>query len=59
MNAVDTNVLFYAHDSREAAKRAVPASLIESLDDAVPLWAVAFRGRRLGPADSPRFSTRC
>ena len=41
MNAVDTNVLFYAHDSREAAKRAAAASLIESLDDAVLLWQVA------------------
>ena len=27
MNAVDTNVLFYAHDSREAAKQAKAVSL--------------------------------
>jgi len=41
MNAVDTNVLFYAHDAREGAKRATAASLIDSLDDAALLWQVA------------------
>ena len=41
MNAVDTNVLFYAHDPREPAKQAMAVSLIESLGDGVLLWQVA------------------
>jgi predicted nucleic acid-binding protein len=41
MNAVDTNVLFYAHDPREPAKRSRAMSLIESLDDGALLWQVA------------------
>ncbi len=41
MNAVDTNVLFYAHDHRETAKQAAALSLMESLDDAALLWQVA------------------
>jgi len=41
MNAVDTNVLFYAHDSRETAKQAAAVSLIESLHDGALLWQVA------------------
>jgi predicted nucleic acid-binding protein len=41
MNAVDTNVLIYAHDPRDPNKQAVAISLIESLTDAVLLWQVA------------------
>ena len=41
MNAVDTNILFYAHDPRETAKQSTAVSLIQSLDDAVLLWQVA------------------
>jgi predicted nucleic acid-binding protein len=41
MNAVDTNVLFYVHDPRDAAKRVVAATLVESLSDGVLLWQVA------------------
>ena len=38
MNAVDTNILVYAHDPREPEKQAVAISLIESLSDPVLLW---------------------
>ena len=41
MNAVDTNVLIYAHDSRDAQKQATSVALIESLSDGVLLWQVA------------------
>jgi predicted nucleic acid-binding protein len=41
MNAVDTNVLVYAHDPREPEKQAAAISLIESLTDAALLWQVA------------------
>jgi predicted nucleic acid-binding protein len=41
MNAVDTNVLFYAHDPRDTTKRAIAKKLIESLSDGVLLWQVA------------------
>lgn len=41
MNAVDTNILLYAHDARDATKQTVAVSLIESLADAVLLWQVA------------------
>ena len=41
MNAVDTNVLVYAHDPREPKKQAIAISLIESLSDPVLLWQVA------------------
>jgi predicted nucleic acid-binding protein len=41
MNAVDTNVLVYAHDPREPEKQAAAVSLIESLTDPVLLWQVA------------------
>lgn len=41
MNAVDTNVLFYAHDMREPAKQEVAVTLIHSLPDAALLWQVA------------------
>ena len=41
MNAVDTNVLFYAHDPRDLGKQATAQKLIQSLDDGVLLWQVA------------------
>lgn len=41
MNAVDTNILIYAHDNSEPAKQAVAGSLIQSLSDGVLLWQVA------------------
>jgi len=41
MNAVDTNVLVYAHDPRDPRKQAIAVSLIESLPDVVLLWQVA------------------
>lgn len=41
MNAVDTNVLIYAHDPRDPQKQAAAVSLIESLSDGVLLWQVA------------------
>jgi len=42
MTAVDTNVLVYAHDPREPAKRTVALSLLDSLDDGVLLWQVIY-----------------
>jgi predicted nucleic acid-binding protein len=41
MNAVDTNVLIYAHDPRDPKKQATAISLIESLADVALLWQVA------------------
>jgi predicted nucleic acid-binding protein len=41
MNAVDTNILIYAHDTGNPTKRAVAESLIQSLSDGVLLWQVA------------------
>ena len=41
MNAVDTNILFYVHDPRDATKQATAASLLRSLTDGVLLWQVA------------------
>lgn len=41
MNAVDTNVLFYAHDPRDPDKQRSAQSLIESLVDGALLWQVA------------------
>jgi predicted nucleic acid-binding protein len=41
MNAVDTNILVYARDPRDATKQAIAAALIETLDDAVLIWQVA------------------
>src|SRR5688572_24922922 len=41
MNAVDTNVLVYAHDPRDPAKRAAAVALLASLADGVLLWQVA------------------
>jgi predicted nucleic acid-binding protein len=41
MNAVDTNVLIYAHDPRDATKNSIATSLIDSLVDGLLLWQVA------------------
>lgn len=41
MNAVDTNVLIYAHDPRDTTKNSIAISLIDSLFDGVLLWQVA------------------
>lgn len=41
MNAVDTNVLIYAHDPRDPVKQNKAVSLIASLTDGVLLWQVA------------------
>lgn len=41
MNAVDTNILIYAHDPREADKQAKAVSLIQSIREPVLLWQVA------------------
>ena len=41
MNAVDTNVLIYARDPRDAAKQATATSLISAMTDGVLLWQVA------------------
>jgi len=38
MNAVDTNVLVYAHDPRDPVKQDKAAALIASLSDGVLLW---------------------
>lgn len=41
MNAVDTNVLIYAHDPREPSKQAAALEVLASLDDGALLWQVA------------------
>lgn len=41
MNAVDTNVLLYVRDPRDARKQAFAANLVSSLADGVLLWQVA------------------
>jgi predicted nucleic acid-binding protein len=41
MNAVDTNVLIYARDPRDAAKQRTAISLISAMPDGVLLWQVA------------------
>lgn len=41
MNAVDTNVLIYARDTRDPQKQQTAQSLIATLDDGVLLWQVA------------------
>lgn len=41
MNAVDTNVLLYAHDPRNPAKQAVALEILASLEDGLLLWQVA------------------
>ena len=41
MDAVDTNVLLYAHDPRDPAKQAAALALIASMTNGVLLWQVA------------------
>lgn len=41
MNAVDTNILFYACDPRDPRKQAAASNIITSLVDGVLLWQVA------------------
>jgi predicted nucleic acid-binding protein len=41
MNAVDTNVLIYAHDSRDPGKQSTAIFLLDSLTDLALLWQVA------------------
>ncbi len=41
MNAVDTNVLFYAHDPRDSRKQTIAVSLIQTIENGVLLWQVA------------------
>ena len=41
MNAVDTNVLIYAHDPRDPVKQAVARDLINDMEDGTLLWQVA------------------
>lgn len=53
MNAVDTNVLVYAQDPRDARKRDIASSLIRELPDGVLLYQVACEyiaaSRKLAP----------
>lgn len=53
MNAVDTNVLIYAHDPRDPAKQQAADALVQSLVDGVLLWQVACEfisaSRKLAP----------
>ena len=53
MNAVDTNVLIYAHDPRDPLKQATADALVHSLSDGVLLWQVACEfiaaSRKLAP----------
>lgn len=41
MNAIDTNILIYTHDPRDARKQQIAQDLIASLADGVLLWQVA------------------
>ena len=41
MNAVDTNILIYVNDPRDAVKQRVATSLVAELVDGVLLWQVA------------------
>ena len=41
MNAFDTNILLYAHDSRNPQKQATAVSLVQSQAHGVLLWQVA------------------
>lgn len=53
MNAVDTNILLYIHDPRDARKRFIAGDLVADLEDAVLLWQVACEymsaARKLAP----------
>ncbi len=62
MNAVDTNILFYSHDPRDAAKQFQAEQLIRNLTDGVLLWQVACEylsaSRKLAPFGY-RFEDAC
>lgn len=53
MIAVDTNILLYACDHRDASKQQLAVELVESADHGVLLWQVACEfiaaSRKLGP----------
>lgn len=53
MIAVDTNILFYAHDARDGRKQKIAVELIASLQQGVLLWQVAceylWASRKLEP----------
>ena len=53
MNAVDTNILIYAHDPRDKVKQETAESLLLTLTDGVLLWQVACEfiaaSRKLAP----------
>src|ERR1044071_7122351 len=53
MNAVDTNVIIYAHDPRNPAKRSIAEVLMRSLPDGALLWQVVCEylsaSRKLSP----------
>ena len=41
MNAVDTNILIYVHDPRDANKQEIAAALVSNLIDGILIWQVA------------------
>jgi predicted nucleic acid-binding protein len=41
MTAVDTDLLFYAHDPRDKRKQSIALSILNSLSDGALLWQVA------------------
>jgi predicted nucleic acid-binding protein len=41
MNAIDTNILIYGHDTRDLYKQRLALELIDSLEDGALLWQVA------------------
>lgn len=41
MIAVDTNILLYVHDPRDARKQRIAMELVNALDDPALLWQVA------------------
>ena len=53
MTAIDTNILFYAHDARDKRKQQIAGHLIESIDDGALVWQVAceylWASRKLEP----------
>ena len=53
MTAVDTNILFYAHDQRYPQKQRVASELIATVPDGVLVWQVAceylWASRKLEP----------
>ena len=57
MNAVDTNILFYAHDHRDPQKQRVASELITTLPDGALVWQVAceylWASRKLAPFGDP------